>query len=282
MRVVLGVTGIAAMLIAGCTAGGGAEPRSDMGPAETQAAGQAITHASHSDARDFRLAGDGGTAFAGGCTSSIPLNPADADGDGIPDVPTVVTYSGCIEGGMTFSGTQTIEDEDTSTAGFEFTSAWDIDATGSVAGSTVSYSYAAVITATGGTSGVFTISDTADIDTTISGPDFDGTVEDSHVWTVAYAPDDGVWSPTPGLPLEDGDLTLSGPWDSVIDPDGGAALEVSGLMSTTVTLRTDDTCASSIVSGEVEVLVGEPEQGTLTVTWTSCGQTSVDFSALAF
>lgn len=274
--------GIAAIAIAGCTAGDAAEPRSDMGPGETQAAGQAITHASHSDARGFRLAGDGGVAFGGGCSTTFPVTPADADADNIPDELTVVTYTGCVEGGMTFSGEQVIEDSDTSTAGFAFTSAWDIDAAGTVGGSTVSYAYSAAITATGGTSGSFTLSDASSIATDVSGADFDGVIEDTHTWTVVFTPDDGVWMPAPGLPLEDGDLTLSGAWESVIDPDDGAALEVTGVVSTSVTLRTDDTCASSIVSGQVQVLVAEPEQGTLTVTWSSCGETVSDFGPLVF
>lgn len=262
--------------VAGCTAGGGAEPRSGMGEGETQAAGQAIAQASHSDARDFRLAGDGVTAFAGGCSSSFPASPADADNDNIPDVLTVITYSNCTEGGFTFSGTQTLQDQDTAQADFEFQSTWDIDSTGTVAGHDVDLSYQAVLTASGGTSGTFTLSDAADIVTAVSGPDTNGTVEDAHVWSVSFTPDDGVWTPAPGLPLEDGDFELDGPWDVTLD--GG--LEITGIVSTQTMLRTSAACPTSIVSGAVQVLVGEPEQGTLAVTWTTCGTFSTTFTPL--
>lgn len=267
------------LVTAACT-GGGAEPVNDMGPGETQAAGQAITHASHSDARDFRLAGDAGAALAGGCSTSIPASPADADGDGIPDELTVVSYTGCSEGGMTFSGTQTIQDTDTSAAGFQFTSTWSIDATGTSGGDAIAYSYDAVIQATGGTAGTFSISDAAQIVISVSGDDFDGEIEDSHAWDVDFTPDDGAWSPAPGLPLEAGDLTLSGGYETTVDPAGGGAFALSGVVSTTTPLRTDPGCVTSIVSGEVELIVAEPEEGFLTVTWTGCGQTTAAFSAL--
>lgn len=271
---------MAVALMSACTGGGGAEPISDMGPEQTAAAGEAITSASHSDARNYRLAADGGAAFAGACTSTFPVNPADADGDDIPDEPTVVTYTNCVEGGITFSGQQAITDDDTTTAGFQFTSAWDIDAAGTIGATTVSYSYEAAIVANGTTAGTFTMTDAASVVLTASGPDFDGTISDDHAWDVAFTPDDGVWAPAPGLPLEAGDLTLSGAMDSTVDVDGEGSLTIQGAVSTTETLRTSPTCASSIVSGEIQVLIAEPEEGYLLVTWAACGDTSATFTDL--
>ena len=231
-------------LTSGCTGGGGAEPISDMGPEQTAAAGEAITSASHSDARNYRLAADGG-AFAGGCTSTFPVSPADADNDDIPDESTVVTYTNCVEGGLTFSGQQVIVDDDPATAGFRFTSAWDIDASGTVGADAVSYSYDAVVVATGTTSGTFQISDAASIVVAVSGPTLEGSISDDHAWDVSFTPDDGVWTPAPGLPLEAGDLSLSGAIDSTVAVDGEGSVDIQGVVSTTDTLRTDATCATS-------------------------------------
>lgn len=272
-----GVLALAACATAGCT-GGGAEPRNDMGAGETAAAGQAIAAAGHANARDFRLAGDG-TGFAGGCSTTLPASPADADNDHLPDVSTIVTYSSCPEGGFTFSGTQILQDADPGAASFNFNSVWSIDSTGTVGGNTVSVRYDGTIAAAGGTSGTFSLSDSAEVVTTISGPDVNGSIDDSHAWTVQFTPDDGVWTPVPGLPLEDGDFSVSGAWD-VTFSSGGNDVQITGLVSTPSALRTSAACASSIVSGVVQVLVTEPEQGTLTVTWTGCGSIESAFASL--
>ena len=270
----------AALFTSGCNGGGGAEPISDMGPEQTAAAGEAITFSGHSNARNYRSAADGGSAFAGGCTTTLPASPADVDGDDIPDELTVVTYTNCVEGGVTFSGTQTIQDDDTGSAGFQFTSAWTFDASGTVDGHSVTYGYDAALIGNGTTSGSFSLSDTASIEIDVSGPDVNGSISDDHAWSVVFTPDDGVWTPSAGLPLEAGDLTLSGALDSQVTIDGDGTLSLTGAVSTTETLRTASSCATSIVSGEVQVIVAEPEEGLLLVTWNGCGDTSAEFTGL--
>lgn len=251
-----------------------------MGPEQTAAAGEAITLSGHSNARNYRAAADGGSAFAGGCTSTIPASPADADNDDIPDELTVVTYTSCVEGGVTLSGTQTIQDDDTATAGFDFTSTWSVDATGTVDGHTVTYGYDAAIIGSGTTAGSFSLSDAASIAIDVSGPDLNGSISDDHAWDVVFTPDDGVWTPSAVLPLEAGDLTLSGALDSTVSIDGEGTLSLTGAVSTMDTLRTAASCATSIVSGSVQVIVAEPEEGILLVTWNGCADTSATFTSL--
>lgn len=270
-----------ALLTSGCTAGdGGAEPISDMGPEQTAAAGEAITSAAHSDARNYRLATDG-VAFAGGCKSTLPVSPADADNDNLPDESTVITYTNCVEGGITFSGQQAISDDNIAAAGFQFTSTWDITASGTIGAGTVSYTYEAAIVATGTTAGTFQLTDAASIAMDLSGASANGSIADDHAWDVSFTPDDGVLLPAPGLPLEAGDLTLSGAIDSTATMDGDGTVAIGGVVSTAATLRTDPACATSIVSGQIQVLVADPEPGTLLVTWSACGATDAAFTPLS-
>ena len=251
-----------------------------MGPEQTAAAAEAITFSGHSNARNYRSAADGGSAFAGGCTTTIPSSPADADNDDIPDELTVVTYTSCVEGGVTFSGTQTIQDDDTGSTGFDFTSTWSFNASGTVDGNSVVYGYDAAVVGNGTTSGSFSLSDTASIAIDVSGPDVNGSIDDNHAWDVVFTPDDGVWTPSAVLPLEAGDLTLSGALDSTVEIDGEGTLSITGAVSTMETLRTAASCATSIVSGSVQVIVAEPEEGILLVTWDGCADTSATFTSL--
>ena len=270
--------GIVVVLAAGlgACAGDKAEPRNDADP---EAAANAIKQSAHSDARNLRRSSDGVTTFGGGCSSSNPASPADGDGDGFPDVETIVTYTSCVEGDLTFSGTQVILDDALGSPNFEFTSVWSIDASSPG----ITLGYATALSATGGTSGTFTFGQAGDLAAVVDTGEFEGTLDESHGWDVDYTPDDGAWFPSFGLPLEAGDLVLEGAWATTVDPEDGSAESFTGAVETTTVLRIDPGCASSIVSGVVDVTLAEPEIGTFTVTWTGCGTTvTSEFEPLDF
>ncbi len=263
---------ILAALLAACFQP--AEPSNNL---DQQAAGQSLTADVQSNARDFRLAADGLAAFTGACTSKIPANPADGDADGIPDELTTITYTNCPEGTLTLNGTQAIVDDNTASANFDMTSIWSVTLTGTQNGEAVAYDYDSVVSASK-TGTTYDINDTADVVMTIGGK----SIDDQHVFNSSYTPSDGTWVPAPGAPLEAGTLVLNGPWQNTVS-EGGDSQTIGGLVSTTTTLVLDTSCATTITSGEVRILLSDPpgyEGQYLDVTWTGCGQTQTELNPL--
>lgn len=263
------------LLVTSLTACNPAEPSNNL---DAQAAGQSLTADVQSDARDFARARDGKAAFAATCHTKNPANPADADLDGIPDELTAITYTNCPEGTLTMNGTQAITDGNSGSTVFNMQSIWSVTLTGTQNGETVSYDYDAVVDASESPAGTFRLNDAADVIMTIGGK----TIEDEHVFSSIYLPNDGTWEPVPGAPLESGTIDLSGPWQNTVT-EGGDQQIIGGVVNTTTILTIDTSCSTSITSGEVNILLSDPpgyEGQFLNVTWTGCGQTTSELTPL--
>lgn len=258
-------------LLAACPA---AEPPNNL---DQQAAEQAMTADVQSSARDFKRAGDGDAAFAGVCTSQVPATPPDADADGLPDVLTTITYVNCVEGTLNLSGTQVIIDNDTGNANFDMSTIWDVQLTGTQNGESVTYDYDAVLSASKNGS-TFEIAGPSDVLLSVAGK----TIDDEHTFAASFTPADGTWTPAPSIALENGTLSIDGPWQNTVT-EGGDSQVIGGIVTTTTTLTIDTSCNTSITSGEVRILLSDPpgyEGQFLDVMWTGCGQTQSELNPL--
>lgn len=252
-------------LVSGCNLADELTPK--VGPKNAFVGGNAASQSAENGALQY--APPGGTAFAPGDCGAGTFT--DADGDGWADAATSLTWETCVqEGGLgtvTIDGSVTITDTVPGTPSLAF-SASPISLSATIVN--VEDQIDLTVTADGSATGSAPSSITWDSHRTWTGniEDVDVDIDEDIGWTTVYT--SAGW--TPGTALADGTLTIDGPWSATISGD-----ELDGDVETTTPLTITAACESKITAGEIVISWDNgPSNGEITVTWSACGDRSVE------
>ena len=254
--------------------------RNGAAPIDGATAGQAMGADAENQSNNFDASG--GTGFAtvscpGGGTLDVTVT-VDGDGDGVPGS-LAETYSACKFAGVNayvqYDGTIDWSDPTPAVADTSAhlaysmqtllsTNAGDYSVTAQVAGSA---------DVTSPSVGQYQMVGNGGGTTTYHTPNKTKVVDHTHQWTWTYSPSGPFHL---GAPLVDGTLSANGHWTF---QSGAKSLDATITTLTPLTVVPRATCATHVTAGELQgVYTNGTKTGTITVTWTGCGQRTVQFT----
>ncbi len=243
-----------------------------FGQAEATYAGQTLASGVEDNAAAYGQVNTG-VGFDAGCVTASG-DTTDPDGDSIPTDATLTfncTNSGFGLTGMV-TGTETVTDTQPSQAAWAFAATAMFHATlTSQAGASITQDRSGTLTATqASATGPFSLARTLDATTVFKGDRGNtlATVDETNGWTMTYTPS-ASW--TPGGVVVGGSLGVTGSWSVTVNDK---AADVT--LNATTPLTLTPSCATRVTAG---TLVGTYPAGTITVTWTGCGVSTVTFAA---
>jgi hypothetical protein len=246
-----------------------------LGQSDSQSIGQALGAEIEDGAKGFGAVNDGTGADAACVTLSGDVN--DPDGDSIPNAAklTFDCTSTTLGVTTTVTGTEMVTDDQPNAVAWAFTA--DANLHGAITaqnGASITTDRVGTIVGTqAGLVGPFALARTLDVTTTLTdarGASVDVTETDD--WTLSYTPQ-ATW--TPGGIVVTGSLAASGMWHVTI---GTATADAT--LATGAALTLTPTCETRVTAGSVSAAYeGGGHMNTVTVTWTGCGASTVNYAA---
>ena len=249
-------------------------------PVDGATAGQAMGADAENQSNNFDASGGTGVApisCPGGGTLDVAVT-VDGDGDGVPGA-LDETYTAC-----KFPGNGVY-------AQYDGTIDWS-DPTPVVADTSahLSYSMTALLSTNAGDYSVTAqVTGSADVSspsageyqmvgngggtTTYHTPNKDKVVDHTHQWTWTYTPSGPFHL---GGAIADGTMSATGHWTF---QSGSKSRDVNVTTVTPLTIVPRATCPTHVTGGELQGTFSDgAKTGTITVTWTGCGQRTVQFT----
>jgi hypothetical protein len=250
-------------------------------PVDGATAGQAMGADAEGAPGNFDSSGGAGIAAVscpGGGTIDASGTLTDEDADGVVDSLTA-TYTACKFPGnglyVQYDGTETWTDPTPAVA--DTSAHLSYDMTTLLSTNAGDYSVSAAVTGAADVSspaaGEYQLTGTGSGATTYHTPNRDKVVTHSHQWTWVYSPSAAFHL---GQPVVDGSMTANGHWTF---QSGAKSVDATVTTVTPLTIAPRATCATHVTAGELQgVFTDGAKTGTITVTWTGCGQRNVQFA----
>ena len=242
-----------------------------LGQAEATYAGQTLASGVEDNAAAYGQVNTG-VGFDASCVTASG-DVTDPDGDSIPTNATLTFNCSNTAFGLTgmVTGTETVMDTEATTAAWAFAATANLHATlTSQAGASITQDRDGTLTATQtGAVGPFGLARTLDATTVFKGDRGNtlAAVDEHNAWTMIYSPT-AIW--TPGGVVVGGSLGVTGSWSVTVNDKAADAT-----LDATTPLTLTPSCATRVTAG---TLVGTYAAGTITVTWTGCGASTVTFA----
>lgn len=268
------------ILATACVRNGG-EDNGGFSNAEAKSAGDALGTGVEASAKTFGPM-DGMANADGPPCVTITGDPSDADLDNIPVSGTINYACTSTALGLTgmLTGTIAITDDEPNTAAWHFTGTANLHASLTATnGASIMYDRDGSLIASQATPlGPFSLAHDLDTVTMFrTGGDLGAprttTVTEAAGWTLTFTPM-ATWSPG-GLVIT-GSLAATGDWTVTVESETATATATATL-GTPTALTLDPACETRITAGVLVATypIEGGGTGTVTVTWTGCGQRTV-------
>lgn len=256
----------------------GVEEDGALSNAQVRSAGDALGNTVESSAGTFgpmappAQGADSDCVVASGDTT-------DADGDNIPASGTLTYACTATAIGLTgtLDGTITLTDDTPNAAAWSFTGTADLEAslTGGGGASIVTTRAGQLVATQASVLGPFSLTHDVGVTTVFTsggdaGPAQSATVTEEGNWTLTFTPT-VAWEA--GQLIVRGSLEATGDWNVTV---GAAAANAT--LSTPTPLTLDPACETRVTAGSLAATFPEEGggEGSITVTWTGCGQRVVN------